>query len=163
MFISDWRIVHATGRRSGLVHCLPYTPGACRTAEEMVYRKIVQTGRMAERLGADILGLGAFTSVVGDAGRTIADRLQVPVTTGDAYTVGLAVQAIREAGRLMDIDLEKATVAVMGATGAIGRVCSQLLAGEAGRLLLIARESRPLELLRDTLRPQARADRHRTT
>ena len=40
--------------------------------ERTVYRKIMQTGRMAEKLGANILGLGAFTSVIGDAGVTIA-------------------------------------------------------------------------------------------
>ncbi len=41
--------------------------------ERTVYRKIIQTGRLAEKLGAQILGLGAFTSVVGDAGVTIAN------------------------------------------------------------------------------------------
>jgi len=113
---------------------------------------------MAERLGANILGLGAFTSVVGDAGQTIADRLQVPVTTGDSYTVALAVQAIREAGRLMDIAIKDATVAVVGATGAIGRVCAELLAGEAARLLLVARDPSQLEALRDRLSTGARAE-----
>jgi predicted amino acid dehydrogenase len=71
--------------------------------EQMVYRKIIQTGRMAERLGSNILGLGAFTSVVGDAGVTIANGLNIPVTTGDSFTVAMAVQAIRDAARVMDI------------------------------------------------------------
>jgi predicted amino acid dehydrogenase len=126
--------------------------------EQMVYRKIVQTGHMAEKLGADILGLGAFTSVVGDAGRTIAGRLEVPVTTGDSYTVALAVQAIREAAALMDIPIGEATVAVVGATGAIGRVCAALLAREAARLLLLARHREKLEALCDELKPQASAE-----
>ena len=72
---------------------------------------------MAEQLGAQILGLGAFTSVVGDAGITIAKHLDIPVTTGNSYTVSLAVQAIRDAAKLMDIPLNEATVAVVGATG----------------------------------------------
>jgi len=127
-------------------------------SEKTVYRKIVQTGRMAERLGARLLGLGAFTSVVGDAGVTIAHHLDVPVTTGDSYTVSLAVQAAREAARLMDIAFNEATIAVVGATGAIGRVCSALLAGEAARLVLIARDLPKLEALRDRLQPGARAE-----
>ena len=73
--------------------------------ERTVYRKIIQTGRLAEKLGAQILGLGAFTSVVGDAGVTIANALDVPVTTGDSYTVTVAVDAIREAAGVMDIPL----------------------------------------------------------
>ncbi|HNB41847.1 MAG TPA: hypothetical protein PLG52_10130, partial [Anaerolineales bacterium] len=122
--------------------------------ERTVYRKIIQTGRAAEELGANILGLGAFTSVVGDAGVTIANSLDIPVTTGDSYTVMMAVQAIREAAKVMDIKIEDATVAVVGATGSIGRVCAELIAGEAARTLLIARDEKKLEDLRDRLKVQ---------
>jgi predicted amino acid dehydrogenase len=119
--------------------------------ERVVYRKIIQTGRMAEHLGARILGLGAFTSVIGDAGVTIARSLDVPVTTGDAYTISIAVQAIREAARLMDIPLCNATVAVVGASGTIGRVCAELLAEDVSRLYLIGRREDALVELREQL------------
>ena len=33
--------------------------------QRIAYRKIIQTGRLAERLGANLLGLGAFTAVSG--------------------------------------------------------------------------------------------------
>jgi predicted amino acid dehydrogenase len=150
----------ATGKvvKGWFIAC-PYTPRRMmQLPERTVYRKIIQTGRMAEELGANILGLGAFTSVVGDAGVTIANALDVPVTTGDSYTVAMAVQAIRDAAKVMDIKLADATVAVVGATGAIGRVCSELLAGEASRTLLIARDEKKLEVLRDRLKVQARSE-----
>jgi fatty aldehyde-generating acyl-ACP reductase len=137
----------------------PYTPRRMmQLPERTVYRKIIQTGRMAEKLGADILGLGAFTSVVGDAGVTIANSLDVPVTTGDSYTVAMAVQAIRDAARVMDIRMQDATVAVVGATGAIGRVCAELLAAEAARTLLVARDGKKLEALRERLKMGARSE-----
>jgi fatty aldehyde-generating acyl-ACP reductase len=137
----------------------PYTPRRMvQLPEHTVYRKIIQTGRVAEKLGANILGLGAFTSVVGDAGVTIAKALDVPVTTGDSYTVAMAVQAIRDAARVMDIKIEDATVAVVGATGAIGRVCAELIAGEAARTLLVARDEKKLEVLRDRLKVRARSE-----
>jgi predicted amino acid dehydrogenase len=106
---------------------------------------------MAERLGARILGLGAFTSVIGDAGMTIARSLDVPVTTGDAYTISIAVQAVREAARLMDIPLSTATAAVVGASGTIGRVCTELLAEDVARLYLIGRQKEPLLELQEQL------------
>ncbi|HSB01081.1 MAG TPA: hypothetical protein VLE49_10555, partial [Anaerolineales bacterium] len=126
--------------------------------ERTVYRKIIQTGRMAEKLGAQILGLGAFTSVVGDAGVTIANALDVPVTTGDSYTVTVAVDAIREAACVMNIPLSGATAAVVGATGAIGRVCAELLSEDVERLYLIGRRQAALEELRDRLKVRARAE-----
>ncbi len=126
--------------------------------EREVYRKIIQTGRLAEKLGAQILGLGAFTSVVGDAGVTIAKALDVPVTTGDSYTVTVAVGAIREAADVMEIPLAGATAAVVGATGAIGQVCAELLAEDVDRLYLIGRRQEALEDLRVRLLACARAE-----
>ncbi|MBN8581219.1 MAG: shikimate dehydrogenase [Anaerolineae bacterium] len=150
----------ATGKQiKGWFLACPYTPKRMmQLPERTVYRKIVQTGNMAEKLGANILGLGAFTSVVGDAGVTIAQNLDIPVTTGDSFTVMMAVQAIREAAKVMDINIADATVAVVGATGSIGRVCSELLAGEAARTLLVARDEKKLEVLRDRLKVHARSE-----
>jgi predicted amino acid dehydrogenase len=58
----------------------------------------------------------------------------------------------------MDIKIEDATVAIVGATGAIGHVCAELLAGEAARVLLVARDEKKLEVLRDRLQVQARSE-----
>jgi fatty aldehyde-generating acyl-ACP reductase len=150
----------ATGKEiKGWFIACPYTPRRMmELPEKVVYRKIIQTGRLAEKLGAQMLGLGAFTSVVGDAGMTIANALDVPVTTGDSYTVTVAVDAIREAARVMDIPLQGATAAVVGATGAIGQVCAELLADDVERLYLIGRRQEALEELRDRLKVRARAE-----
>ncbi len=150
----------ATGKTvKGWFIACPFTPRRMlQLPEHTVYRKIIQTGRMAEKFGANILGLGAFTSVIGDAGVTIAKALDIPVTTGDSYTVAMAVQAIRDAAKVMDINMADATVAVVGATGAIGRVCAELLAGEAARTLLVARDEKKLEALRDRLKVHARSE-----
>lgn len=128
----------------------PYTPRRMmQLPEQEVYRKIIQTGRMAEKLGAQILGLGAFTSVVGDAGITIARHLDIGVTTGDAYTVSIAVQAVREAGHLMGIDAGQSTAAVVGATGAIGSICAELLAEEVSKLVVIGRREEAVQEVRE--------------
>ena len=150
----------STGKRvKGWFIAAPYTPRRMmELSERTVYRKIIQTGRMAERLGARMLGLGAFTSVVGDAGVTIANSLDVPVTTGDSYTVAVAVQAVREAARLMEIPLEEATAAVVGATGAIGSVCAELLAEDVARLYLIGRNQATLSELREQLSGSGRCE-----
>ncbi len=149
----------ATGKeiRGWFIAC-PYTPRRMMELREWtVYRKIIQTGRLAERLGAQILGLGAFTSVIGDAGVTIARALDIPVTTGDSYTVAIAVEAVREAARVMEIPLRQATAAVVGATGSIGRVCADLLADDVAELILIGRRQEALEALRDQLQGPDRA------
>lgn len=141
----------ATGKElNGWLLAVPYTPATMMSLPvEEVYRKIVATGEMAERLGAKMLGLGAYTSIVGDAGKTIADRLSIPVTTGDSYTVVMAVEAVREAARRMDIDIAQSTVAVVGATGAIGKTCAQMIARECARLRVIGRRADATEEVRE--------------
>ncbi|MCB9421665.1 MAG: shikimate dehydrogenase [Ardenticatenaceae bacterium] len=119
---------------------------------QVVYRKVIQTGRYAEKLGAKILGLGAFTSVVGDGGITIAQNLDIPVTTGDSYTIAIAVKAIHKAAQVMNIPLNQATIAVIGATGAIGSVSAEMLAPDARKMLLIGRRHDKLNQVADKVR-----------
>ncbi len=141
----------ANGRqlRGWFIAC-PFTPPTMMSLPaETVYRKLVACGHKAEALGARILGLGAYTSVVGDAGVTVAQRLELPVTTGDSYTIYMAVEAIREAAKVMDIDLRDASVAVVGATGAIGRTCAELIASECRELVLVGRRDDAIQEVRE--------------
>lgn len=113
--------------------------------EEMVLKKIIKAGKIAERLGAGILGLGAFTSIVGDAGLTVSRNLHIAVTTGNSYTVATALEGTRQAAKQMGITLARAHAVILGATGAIGAACAQILAAEVGFLTLVARSETRLE------------------
>ncbi len=119
--------------------------------EKYVTRRIIQAGRVAEKLGAKIVGLGAFTSVVGDAGHTIAKNLDIAVTTGNSFTVATALEGAREAARLMGHNLKNVHVAVLGATDSTGRVFSMMMAGEVKKMTLIARHKKPLEELAEKI------------
>lgn len=154
----------ATARtiRGWFIAC-PFTPPTMLSLPvETVYRKLVACGHKAEALGARILGLGAYTSVVGDAGVTVAQRLDIPVTTGDSYTIYMAVEAIREAAKVMDIDLSHASVAVVGATGAIGRTCAELIARECRELVLVGRREEAVQEVRESCEGKG-ADVHAST
>jgi predicted amino acid dehydrogenase len=141
----------ATGRecRGWFIAC-PFTPQRMmKLPVGRVYDKIVACGHKAESLGARIVGLGAYTSVVGDAGTTIAERLTTPVTTGDSYTIYMAVEAVRRAAAVMGISLADATTAIVGATGAIGSVCAEMLAADVGELILVGRRVEALEAVQE--------------
>jgi predicted amino acid dehydrogenase len=120
-----------------------------------VYKKIIATGKLAQKLGAKLLGLGGFTSVVGDGGLTISRHLDIPVTTGDSYTISTAVEGTLKAARRMHIDPALATAAVVGATGSIGSVCAQLLAQHVDQIILIGRNMNALHRIRTLVEAQA--------
>lgn len=119
--------------------------------EKVVIDKIIKTGKVAEKLGAKIVGLGAMTAVVGDAGITVAKNLNIAVTTGNSYTVATALQGTKKAAALMGIDLAEAEVLVIGATGSIGSVCARILAREVRFLTLLARDRNKLNNLAERI------------
>ncbi len=147
-FFPPLYISHITGVQSqttgkeveGWFFACPFTPQRMVSLPpKTVYRKVIATVRKAEQQGAQLVGLGAYTSVVGDGGVTISRSVKVPVTTGDSYTVASAVEAIKKAAGMMEIDLANATLAVVGATGAIGAVAAELLAEEVPHVVLIGK------------------------
>lgn len=160
-WISPRLLSHVTGIRSatgaraeGWFVGLPLTP---RTLQDsplpFVYRRLIQAGRIAETAGAKIFGLGAFTKIVGDRGLTVASNLNIAVTTGNSYTAATAVEGTLLAAERMGMIPANATAAVIGATGSIGAVCSEILAPSIGRLILVARTRETLETLAARLRP----------
>jgi predicted amino acid dehydrogenase len=162
-FFPPLYISHVTGCRStytgeeieGWLVACPYTPTAMLSLKpEIAYKKIIQTGRLAERLGAHVLGLGAFTSVIGDGGVSIARGLDIPVTTGGSYTVFVVVEAARQGAWLMGVPLSNAVAAVVGATGAIGSVCAELLARDVADLILIGRRQDALLAVKERAKVQ---------
>jgi len=113
---------------------------------------ITECARVAEGEGAQIVGLGAMTSVVGDAGISVDQAVDIAVTTGNSYTVATALEGSRRAAEMMGVALESADVAVLGATGAIGRVCAEVMADRVGRVTLCVRDQAKGEALADELR-----------
>lgn len=124
---------------------------------EFTYKRLLQAARMAKRLGAQIMGLGAFTKVVGDAGLTVSRKAEIPITTGNSYSASGALWAAADAVRRMGlIKIEKgrlvdARAMVMGATGSIGAVCSKLLALVVNDLYLVGRNTAKLLALKKSI------------
>jgi fatty aldehyde-generating acyl-ACP reductase len=140
------------GRAEGWFVSCPLTPRLMLSLpEEKVLRKIITAGQMAADLGAKVVGLGAFTSVVADAGITVRKNLDIAVTTGNSYTVGTALEATEKAASLMEIDMDEANVLVLGATGSIGKVLSLIMADNGRHLTLCARDARRLGQVADSI------------
>ena len=124
---------------------------------EFTYRQLLAAADMAKKMGAQIMGLGAFTKVVGDAGVTVAKRAPLPITTGNSYSASGALWAAHDAvARLGLVKLEKGRkirgkVMVVGATGAIGSACARLLARTAQEVHLVSPESAKLLVLEKSI------------
>jgi predicted amino acid dehydrogenase len=128
---------------------------------EFTYRRLLAAADIAKGLGAQIMGLGAFTKVVGDAGVTVAKRAPLPITTGNSYSASGALWAAHDAvQRLGLVKLErgkkvKGKAMVVGATGAIGSACARLLARTTEELHLVSPEAAKLLVLEKSIRRES--------
>ena len=137
----------ATGQRiEGYLFSLGATPRQMmKRGERFTYVRLNQAARMAERRGARIMGLGAFTSVVGDAGITVAHECDIAITSGNSLTVAATLEAAKQAVIKMGAqDLTRGQVMVIGATGSIGSVCARLLAQAIHDVVLVSIEPEKL-------------------
>jgi predicted amino acid dehydrogenase len=125
---------------------------------EFTYRRLLEAARVAKSLGAQIMGLGAFTKVVGDAGLTVARRSPLPITTGNSYSASGALWAAHDA--VLRLGLLPATrrgkkvhfkAMVVGATGSIGSVCARLLAMVAEEVYMVSPETAKLLSLKGSI------------
>ena len=136
-------IVSKTGAKTeGIFVGLHLTPTMIidKMPLEDVYDRLEQCAKIAEDEGCQVIGLGAFTAVVGDAGKTLDARTPLAVTTGNSYTVATAIEGAMEAAEQIGIDVAKATLAVVGATGSIGKTCAQILAPKFSKTLVVGRD-----------------------
>lgn len=146
-------------RAQGWFVGLPLTPRLMLELDVgYVIGRIIEAGKVAQQAGARIVGLGAFTSVVGDAGISIARGLDIAVTTGNSYTVATAIEGTFEAARLMGLDPGQCAAAVVGCTGSIGRVTSQMLAEVVPQLTLIGRDEARLRAVAEQVAGRARVE-----
>ncbi|HZC70739.1 MAG TPA: hypothetical protein VE442_08600 [Jatrophihabitans sp.] len=134
---------------------------------EFTYGQLLAAADIAQKLGAQMMGLGAFTKVVGDAGVTVARRAPLPVTTGNSYSASAALWAAHEAIRqlgLLEVDADgvlRGKTMVVGATGAIGSVCARLLALASDEVWLVSPETAKLLALKGEIeRDKPRAQIH---
>lgn len=137
---------------------------------EFTYSRLLEAAELSRRLGAQIMGLGAFTKVVGDAGVTVAKQAPLPVTTGNSYSASGALWAAHEAVRrlgIAEVDEDgviHGTAMVVGATGSIGAACARLLALAADELWLVSPEGAKLLQLKEEIeRSEPRATVHVAT
>lgn len=125
---------------------------------EFTYERLLDAARIARSLGAQIMGLGAFTKVVGDAGLTVARRAPLPITTGNSYSASAALWAAHDAVLRLGLVRKpkrgqkvQFKAMVVGATGAIGSVCARMLATVAEDLYLVSPETAKLLALKESI------------
>ena len=110
--------------------------------------KVVESCKVAERLGLGIVALGGFTSIASERyGEEFKKLINIPVTTGNTLTAALAMEGVLKAARLRELDLSTAKATVIGGAGDIGSACARALADKVRDLVITSRSAGNLEAM----------------
>ena len=123
-------------------------------------RKVLNAMELVQKKGINITALGGFTSIIFENFNLLQhqhvrsttlewDRF----TTGNTHTAWVICRQLENNAPALGIDLSKARVAVVGATGDIGSAVCRWLSLRTGvaELLLVARQQQPLSELQSEL------------
>jgi len=116
-------------------------------------RKVLNAMELAQKKGISITALGGFTSIIFENFNLLQHQHVRSTTlewerftTGNTHTAWVISRQVEVNAPLLGIDLSKARVAVVGATGDIGSAVCRWLSQRTGvaELLLVARQQQPL-------------------
>jgi len=151
-------LVSATGARArGWLIGLGMLPEEMmRRGRRAVGAQLAQAAAIAADLGAQVLGLGAYTSIFSRRGLDLVGACPV-VTTGNCLTAQMAFAAVESIMARRGMDMRTATVGVVGARGSVGSLCTLLLAqARPARLILVGNPTGGADQMRQ-LAARARA------
>lgn len=135
-----------TGKQTrGYFIMCPIVPDMLALDLKAVVKKVIEGCKVAEKLGLGVMALGGFTSIAGEMNnKSIRQLVNIPVTTGNTYTVALALQGVYKAAEWMEIDLSQAKVTIIGGGGDIGGGCAQILAKKVKEITITSRKEKTL-------------------
>ncbi|QBZ90162.1 aminotransferase class III-fold pyridoxal phosphate-dependent enzyme [Pseudomonas viciae] len=141
-FADFGRIVSASGAVcEGILHYLPLTAEQMLSQPRTIAARVLEGVHSLQEQGAQLVGLGGFTAIVGNRGLQTLDRSGVPVTTGNSLTAYAAYKNVLEAMARLEVAPADSEVAVVGYPGSIALVIAKLLARDGCRLRLVHRGS----------------------
>lgn len=161
-FADFGRIVSARGAVcEGIVHYMPLTAEEMLAQPRAIARRVIEGVDSLKEQGAQLVGLGGFTAIVGNRGLQTLERTGVPVTTGNSLTAYAAYRNVLEAMERLEVNPVDTEVAVVGYPGSIALAIAKLLGHDGCRLCLIHRGGEEqarqgLEYLPEDLRGRVR-------
>lgn len=147
-----------TGKEvEGLIFTVTETPKKLMDSDaNTIYKKLIKLCHRASQRGAGVIGLGAYTKIVGDAGVTVSNQSPIPVTTGNSLSACSTLWAAKFATDKLGFVEKKngvyqGKVMIVGATGSIGAVSAKILAKTWREVVLVAPRAYKILELKDDI------------
>ena len=137
-------VVSPTGAEAdGWILTLPATARQISArGDAYAERRLKEATNLAQSLGAQLLGVGAFSRTMADATRAVASTADLPITSGASYVVSACMWAAKKAVLELGIEQDevgraRGTALIIGAGDKEGGAAAELLALVFHRVVIV--------------------------
>jgi acetylornithine/succinyldiaminopimelate/putrescine aminotransferase/predicted amino acid dehydrogenase len=107
---------------------------------DWMMEKVEAAVALARDQGNQVIGLGGYTSILSGNCRRVKSN-GIGLTTGNSLTTGMGILALQQAAAQLGIEMEDASLAVIGATGNIASTYATMIAPTVRELVLVVRSA----------------------
>ncbi len=130
----------------GIVLFCPMSTRLLVLERKLAIKKLISIVKMAERLKVKIVGLGAFVPIVTHDGKILAKHTHLNMTTGTSFSAVIAVTNALKLAAECNLP-DNSVVAIIGAAGSVGSICTRLLLDKYEKIVLIDKNKEALDRL----------------
>ncbi len=121
------------------------------TTDEAALENIISAGQIAKKLGADIIGLNGYLSLIADKKRMIYRHIKIPLTTGNAFLAWSVFEAVYCMVKEHKIDLSNNHLAIIGASSCAGSLCALKFSEYFSKIVLNGQDKNKLNKLSESV------------
>jgi predicted amino acid dehydrogenase len=151
--VTEWKNLTFDGTSffDAILLMVPFLPEMRDIKLKKIVEKIDRALAIASENGCSVAALGAFTSIVLQGQeQNFAQKYKIRLTSGNAFTAAVIVRSIEEAAAEFGVDISKATLGIVGASGDIGSACVSYFGNKVKKMILTGRSLGALEALLQT-------------
>ncbi len=121
----------------GYVVVCPLTADQMMKKRRLAKKRIIQTAKLAEKIGVKIIGLGALGASLTRGGLDLIDEVNIGITTGAAYTVKIVTDNVFSVLDIWKLSVDNVLIGIVGAAGSIGSNSAKILAKNGVKNILL--------------------------
>jgi len=127
----------------GRVYCIFLMPDQILSLQSTAMKLVEVACQQAQEWGCRVIGLGGLTGAIGSRGKEIAEKITVPVTSGNCLTVYSTLATFARLQKEIDLDFSSEKIVIVGFPGSISLAIARILARRGFNLVLVSRRKTP--------------------
>jgi predicted amino acid dehydrogenase len=123
-----------------------------RLADDAELNLLIEAMQLAEKLGADIIGVSGYAAHLADKKYfSITKKIKTPVTSGNAFSAWSLFEQAYRVAKAKGVPLKEATIAILHAASTLGYLTARKLSDYASKITICDSDKEKLAKLKEVI------------